>query len=225
MDVSLRSNVAIHDDCSVWRFTWSDRRKYQNRPNNSQRIKKSACNGYFSKKIASGHIVYTSWNSSIVNAGRDTMCEIWFLIHDKETRRHCETRTEVSWFTTLSEIGRIDPEMNRSYWYDTCFVVVKNNPSCKNQCVQTCRQYVDSHYLSKLQSILDVHCIHPCMSWHLDLWRSSEFDAILPRSKWTPLLSLQSLRRAVIDLRNDCKTYGFPVITRDKVRFMVDWRE
>ena len=54
--------------------------------------------------------------------------------------------------------------MNRSCWYDTCFVVVKNNPSCKNQCVQTCRQHVDSQHLSKLQSILDVHCIHPSMS-------------------------------------------------------------
>ena len=56
---------------------------------------------------------------------------VWglILIHVKKTRRHCETRTEVSWFTTSSEIGRIDPEMNRSYWYDTCFVVVKNNSS------------------------------------------------------------------------------------------------
>ena len=91
---------------------------------------------------------------------------VWdlILIHVKKTRRHCETRTEVSWFTTLSEIGRIDPEMNRSCWYDTCFVVVKNNPSCKNQCVQTCRQHVDIQHLSKLQSILDVHCIHPSMS-------------------------------------------------------------
>ena len=144
---------------------WSDRRKYQKKTKYFSKNQKSACNGYFSKKkIASGHIVYTSWNSSIVNAGRDTMCEIWFWSMTKRHEDICETRTEVSWFTTLSEIGRIDPEMNRSYWYDTCFVVVKNNHSCKNQCVQTCRQHVDSHYLSKLQSILDVHCIHPSMS-------------------------------------------------------------
>ena len=69
--------------------------------------------------------------------------------------------------------------------------------------------------------------------WHVDLWHSSEFDAILPRSKWTPLLSLQSLRRAVInrlsrdrrDLRSDWKICGFPVITGDNLRFLIDWRE
>ena len=111
------------------------------------------------KGFGSGPIVYTSGYSSIISDGRDQYVRFDFDPWQKRHEDTVEHELRFIWFTTLSGVSRIDREMFWSYCYDTWFVVVKNNPSCKNQFAQTCRQYVDIHNLSKMQSILEVHSI------------------------------------------------------------------
>ena len=192
----------------------SDRRMYQKKLNNSKRVKKMFVIEITMKKYSVPDVSCT--HRDIHKLSMSDGINVWdlILIHVKRNED-----TEISWFTSLCGVCHIGTEMNQSCWCDMCFVAAK---TIHLERINVSRLVVNMWIFIICRSCKVFLTFTAFIRLCLTRWSVTqcEFDAILPRSKWTPLLSLQSFRRAVInrlsrdrrDLRNDWKIYVFPVV-------------